>query len=72
MTFKEIIIWSRSMTYSQLVSCNIRCINRRDLKTAFAYNSMLWLSAFRVDKPRNKIKDWKYAILAYKRYRETP
>lgn len=66
MTFKEILIWSRSMTYSELASCNIRAINNRNFKEAFAYNSMMWLNAFNRDKPYCRIRNWKYAIRAYK------
>ena len=69
MTFKEIRIWSRSMTYRQLASCNIRCINNKDFKMAFAYNSMMWLNGFNTCNPHRKIRNWKYAILAYRIYK---
>lgn len=69
MTFKDIRIWSRSMTYRELASCNVRALNNRDFKTAFAYNSIMRLNSFNTCNPHSKIRNWKYAILAYRIYK---
>lgn len=65
MTFKDIRIWSRSMTHREIVSCMITCFNIENYEYVFAYNSMSWLNAFNTVKPHHKIECWKYAIRAY-------
>ena len=69
MTFKEIRIWSRSITYNEILSCIVRSREDRRFKDSYAYNSMLWLNLFTRDRPYNKIRDWMYALQMYKRYK---
>ena len=72
MTFKDMLFWSRHLTYKQLNRIFIRCVNNDQFRAAQAFNSMCWLSSFRRTNSHNKITMWKYAVLCYKAYKYHP
>ena len=69
MTFKDILYWSRTMTYKQLNRLFIRCVINDRFKAAEALNSMIWLNYFKRTNPHTKIRAWMYALQAYKFYK---
>lgn len=70
MTLKDIRIWSRSMTYHEILTHVNRCYKNRQFKDAHALNSMLWFNLFARDRPYNKIRDWTYALQEYRHYKD--
>ena len=69
MTFKDILYWSRTMTYKHLNRYYIRTINHGYFKASQSLNSMCLLNSFRRANSHSKIRMWKYAIKAYKKYK---
>lgn len=65
MTFKGIIIWSRSMTYGEIASRYSECVKTDNYKTAHCLCSAWWLKHFNDAQGSHKIWCWKVAIKAY-------
>ena len=69
MTFKDIRIWSRILSYDEIAIRLFLCANNRNIRVTYFYISVMWLKGFNTGNPCFKIRDWKNAIKAYKKYK---